>query len=131
MHKPAGVFVFIVVFLLIFGLPLFAAFGQSNTQVYDSATQTSGLSGGCVESGEYMKSSHMQLLGQWRDSVVRDGQSTYLSSAGKSYAMSLDDTCLSCHGDPGAFCDSCHSYTGVAMDCWGCHAVNDLASGTE
>ena len=51
----------------------------------------------CVEDGPYMKAHHMELLNQWRDLVVRDGQKTYVSKTyGKQYEMSLTRTCMGC-----------------------------------
>ncbi len=32
----------------------------------------------CVRSAEYMKTQHMQLLDDWRDSVVREGKRIYV-----------------------------------------------------
>jgi hypothetical protein len=37
----------------------------------------------CVESVEFMRSQHPQLLNDWRDQVVREGESIYVSSSGK------------------------------------------------
>jgi hypothetical protein len=78
----------------------------------------------CVESREYMKSLHMDLLNQWRDSVVREGNRVYVSSTGKRYQMSLTGTCLSCHEEKSEFCDECHDYVGAEPRCWDCHVEN-------
>ncbi len=76
---------------------------------------------GCVESGEFMRRSHMDLLDSWRDSVVRVGQRVYTASDGREIPISLTGTCLGCHGTRQEFCSRCHEYTGVAPSCWDCH----------
>ncbi|MFB3826893.1 MAG: sulfate reduction electron transfer complex DsrMKJOP subunit DsrJ [Bryobacteraceae bacterium] len=77
----------------------------------------------CVMPLDYMRGSHMQLLVNWRESVVRQGVRTFHAPDGKSYEMSLTKTCLeACHGDKTQFCDRCHTYAGVQGPyCWECH----------
>lgn len=76
----------------------------------------------CVESTPYMRSSHMQLLNDWRTWVVRDGVREYQSHSGNiKYNMSLQNTCMECHSNKSKFCDECHNYAGVTPYCWTCH----------
>jgi hypothetical protein len=76
----------------------------------------------CVESTPYMKASHMQLLNDWRDQVVREGHRTYVSSTGKKYEnISLQNTCMKCHTKKTEFCDRCHNYVNADPKCWDCH----------
>lgn len=75
----------------------------------------------CVEPKEFMRAEHMQLLNQWRDSAVRDGNRVYVSSNGKLYNISLQNTCLHCHSNKKKFCDECHNYMAVKPYCWDCH----------
>jgi len=78
----------------------------------------------CVAPTEFMRTSHMKLLEQWRDRVVRDGVRTYSDSDGRVVTMSLSGTCLgACHTDKSKFCDRCHDYAGVKPACWDCHVV--------
>jgi len=77
----------------------------------------------CVEATEYMRANHMDLLDQWRDTVVREDIRTYTSEAGKDYTMSLSDTCLDCHSNKEQFCDACHTYSAVTPYCWDCHVI--------
>ncbi len=77
--------------------------------------------GQCVEAPAYMRTHHMQLLDRWRNTVVREGVRTYVSSDGHSVRMSLTGTCLKCHGDAGHFCNQCHQYAGVEITCFDCH----------
>jgi hypothetical protein len=75
----------------------------------------------CVEETSYMKSSHMQLLDEWRNTVVRDGERYYKAKNGKVYYKSLQTTCLDCHSNKSKFCDQCHNYVGMVPYCWTCH----------
>lgn len=76
----------------------------------------------CVESREFMRAEHMQLLNDWRDSVVRDANAVYKSdTSGKVFGMSLQNTCMHCHSNKKKFCDECHNYMAVKPFCWGCH----------
>ncbi len=83
-------------------------------------------SGTCVESAEYMRANHMQILNEWRDEVVRDNNRVYVSKTyGTKFDKSLSSagktSCLGCHSNKEEFCDSCHNYTAVAPYCWECH----------
>ncbi len=76
----------------------------------------------CVAPLAYMKSSHMNLLFNWRDSAVRQGVRDYTAFDGKHYTMSLTGTCLKqCHAGKADFCDRCHNYAAVSLPCWDCH----------
>jgi hypothetical protein len=78
----------------------------------------------CVAPTEFMRASHMRLLEQWRDRVVRDGVRTYTDGDGRVVRMSLSQTCLGpCHTDKTKFCDRCHDYAGVTPTCWNCHVA--------
>ncbi len=77
----------------------------------------------CVEPTPYMRTKHSELLNNWKNSVVREGQRTYLASDGRQFDISLTNTCLDCHSNKAQFCDTCHTYTGVEPNCWQCHAV--------
>ncbi len=75
----------------------------------------------CVAATAYMKASHMDLIYEWRELVVREELRAYHSPAGKEYEMSLTKTCLSCHSNKAEFCDRCHNYVAVSPYCWDCH----------
>jgi hypothetical protein len=68
----------------------------------------------CVMSTEYMKAEHMQLLDLWRHSVVRNAEREFVNPEGKTFNMSLSNTCLDCHSNKAEFCDRCHNYASVA-----------------
>lgn len=84
----------------------------------------------CVESTEFMRAEHMQLLNEWRDQVVRNGNRRYASSVNygtedapvyRVYEISLQNTCMNCHTNKAEFCDKCHATVGVEPYCWTCH----------
>jgi hypothetical protein len=78
--------------------------------------------GPCVEDTATMRRSHMYLVRHQRDRTVRDGvRSTRHSLA----------NCVACHagketgrvtGSSDAFCEGCHRYAAVRLDCFECHS---------
>lgn len=77
----------------------------------------------CVEPAPFMRSSHMKLLGAWRESAVREGNRFYKAANGRSFEINLTGTCLKCHSNKGKFCDRCHDYSGAKPACWSCHII--------
>ncbi|MGE5236516.1 MAG: sulfate reduction electron transfer complex DsrMKJOP subunit DsrJ [Acidobacteriota bacterium] len=75
----------------------------------------------CILPTQEMRDSHMELLNRWRNTVVRDGERTYVAADGKTIRMSLSATCMSCHPNKKEFCDRCHNYLAVSPYCWECH----------
>jgi hypothetical protein len=76
----------------------------------------------CVAPTEFMRTSHMKLLVDWREDVVRRGERKYVAFNGKVYDKSLTRTCMGCHNKQ-EFCDRCHTYAGVSGPyCWNCHS---------
>jgi len=80
----------------------------------------------CVEPTADMRKNHMSYLMQHRDATVLAGIRT------QQYSL---NACISCHVDPTRadgspvhyeskdhFCASCHTYAGVKLDCFQCHA---------
>ena len=77
----------------------------------------------CVEDTKNgaMRAKHPRILEEWRTAVVRDGDRSTFTVDRKEYQRSLQKTCLSCHENKEAFCDRCHTATGVSPNCFGCH----------
>lgn len=75
----------------------------------------------CVKDTNFMRTSHMVLLNEWRDTVLRDGDRTEVTAAGEKYEKSLMMGCMKCHNDKKKFCDECHQYAAVKPYCWDCH----------
>ena len=124
MYNGGKIITGLIIFVLLITAPFLLNVGQANeppeisldTPVIDQLSEKQ-----CVESVEFMRSQHPQLLNDWRDRVVREGQTVYVSSSGEEYEMSLDNSCLQCHSNQSQFCDACHSYTSVELYCWDCH----------
>ena len=75
----------------------------------------------CVLPKAEMRASHMQVIYEWRETVVRGGGRTVRLADGREMKMSLSNTCLACHEGKKQFCDSCHEYLAVRPFCWDCH----------
>ena len=89
----------------------------------------------CVEPTELMRKNHMRYLNHQRDLTVRFGL--------RPPRHSLVG-CVQCHAQktsqgrfiavdaPGQFCQSCHAFTGIKLDCFECHATTpDTTSDTD
>ena len=77
--------------------------------------------GKCVEDTATMRRVHMDLIRHQRDATVREGIRTTRHSLAN---------CVNCHADTktgrvtgakDAFCEGCHRYAGVTLDCFECH----------
>lgn len=75
----------------------------------------------CVLPKDEMRASHMQVIYDWRENVVREGARIHTTPDGREFQMSLSNTCLGCHEGKKQFCDSCHEYLAVQPFCWDCH----------
>lgn len=131
MYNAKVVVPILLVFLGILTYPLWATMMAPKAAHHDHAAHGHYKPKGeaCVESVEYMRANHMQMLEDWRHSVVRDQEFTHTSQDGRTFQKSLSNTCLDCH-DKKQSCDSCHEYTSVKPYCWECHVdPKEVASG--
>ena len=129
MNKKTKIILFIVVFCAILIIPFAVNAGNKTTSV-DVSLDTPEINAmgdnkQCIEDAQWMRENHMKLLDQWRNDVVRDGSTQYVSSTGQVYEKSLDDTCLKCHSNPEEFCHKCKESANVEFYCWDCHGAND------
>lgn len=128
MYNSGKIIAGLIVFVALFTFPFYYNFGKANAKP-EPKTDTPEIQEWvakygkkeCVESKEFMRGEHMQLLNQWRDSVVRDGNRIYVNSTGRSFTISLQNTCMHCHSNKKDFCDQCHNYMAVKPYCWSCH----------
>jgi len=120
MYDAPKVLAGLAIFIALATLPFWIDFGSTEplpkAVVMDSSAQ-------CVESADWMRANHMQLLDNWRHEVVRDGERTYVNSQGKTFEKSLTKTCLDCHSNSEQFCDECHKAVSVEPYCFTCHLV--------
>ena len=121
MHDAGKVMVGLVVFLAVVTSPVWSH-ALKGTAVGAPELTIGGESPVCVAETSYMRSFHMDLLNDWRDEAVRDGDRVYVGLGGVEYDKSIGGTCLeSCHSNREEFCDRCHEYVGAEVYCWDCH----------
>jgi hypothetical protein len=77
--------------------------------------------GQCIAPTDEMRRNHMDMLKHQRDKTLREGV--------RGAKVSLNG-CIECHaskqtgsviGGHDNFCQSCHAYAAVKLDCWDCH----------
>ena len=86
----------------------------------------------CVKETAYMQTSHMVLLNEWRDEVIREGKRELVETVdGKMVEKSLQNGCMGCHVSKVKFCDRCHDYANVKPYCWDCHLVPEEAPASK
>ncbi len=76
--------------------------------------------GQCVEPTDHMRRDHMKLLKHQRDKTLHEGIRTKKHSLNECIACHASRKTGSVAGD-GGFCQSCHDYAAVKLDCWDCH----------
>jgi hypothetical protein len=118
MYNSGKIIIGIIIFVVLVTFPVWRNLGKASAppKLVVGTTEKK-----CVESTQFMKSYHMELLNTWRDEVVRYGKRQYVSTTGKKYEMSLQNTCTKCHAKKTEFCDRCHNYLNVSPNCWDCH----------
>ncbi len=131
LYGGGKIFIGLAIFVAFAAFPFYYNIGKVNAKP-DPKTDTPTIQEGvakngkkqCVESKEFMRTEHMQLLNNWRDSVVRDGNRGYLGDDGTvRFNMSLQNSCMKCHSSKKKFCDECHTYMAVKPYCWDCHVA--------
>ena len=90
---------------------------------YLKANPSAAQDPACVIPAKEMRSEHMQMLDTWRDIALREGKRAYTAKDGSVWEVSLQNTCMKCHGDKVDFCDKCHDTNSVKPYCWDCHVV--------
>jgi len=130
MYDAGKILTGLVIFLLLLSFPFWFSLGQASYETPE--LQLPADSQECIEDTEWMRKNHMELLDDWRDIVIRDGESVYVTSEGDEYDMSLQKTCMDCHTSKEEFCDKCHNAASVDPYCWDCHvAPEEVANGQQ
>ena len=111
----------LILFVLLFTAPFWMNI-LSNTYVRP-VLSPAAMGKECIEPVAVMRAEHMRILNEWRDAALRDGKRTYIASNGKVWEVSLQNTCMQCHDNKEAFCDTCHNSNSVSPYCWDCHIV--------
>jgi len=121
MYDAGKVILGIVVFLALVTFPLWYNLAGEVSVTAPELEKAEGSQ--CVQDAEWMRGHHMDLLDDWRDEVVRDGERYFVGPDGQRMEKSLSKTCLSCHVNKDKFCDRCHNYMSVDPYCWDCHVI--------
>jgi len=87
----------------------------------------------CVEPADVMRREHMEMILHQRDETMHKG----IRGISAKYALK---GCIDCHvgyddqdkalpiNAEGQFCESCHTYAAVSIDCFSCHRTTPLDS---
>ena len=127
MYNKGTIIPGLIIFVLFVTFPLwFNAFSTAST--VPKPELPPGGEKECVAPAGEMRASHMVLLNEWRDGVLRDGQRDAITVDGKKYRKGLQMACMQCHTSKEKFCDSCHEYTSVNPYCWDCHLTPEVAA---
>jgi len=98
------------------------------TESYGMPKLDIGKGGQCVAPTEWMRVNHMKVLFKQRDETVHQG------IRGSKYSLK---NCVECHaslrdnsviGRPDSFCEGCHRYEAVKIDCFECHSSKRSAA---
>lgn len=120
MYDSGKIILGLLIFLVLITFPIWynVAGGKAT---YKPVLEPAAKGTQCVADSVWMRDHHMDLLDDWRETVVREGKRLHKGIDGKLYDMSLTHTCLDCHQDKSQFCDKCHNYLSVEPYCWDCH----------
>lgn len=130
MRDTGKIVIGLIIFLLLMTFPIWYDVVKGVAPMQDPEILTKNVPGKdrCVRPVEYMRPFHMDLLNQWRDEVVRQGDRFTEGPYGERIEKSLTNTCLDCHSNKEDFCDRCHNAMAVAPYCWNCHVTPSEAS---
>ena len=81
--------------------------------------------GECVEDEDEMRRNHMNYILHQRDETMREGIRTETYSLSKCidcHVQPNDNNEVVTHDDKEHFCNACHEYAAVQIDCFQCHA---------
>lgn len=76
--------------------------------------------GQCIAPTAEMRVNHMRMLNHARDRTLRQGIRGEKASLRGCIDCHASKTTGSVLGEEG-FCESCHTYVAVRVDCWQCH----------
>ena len=109
----------LLVFVVLTTFPIWYGYGKTS---HLPNPEKPTIAKQCVASTEIMRSSHMVMLNEWRDDIVRSGGTRHGETEdGTEYVRSLQKGCMKCHTSKKKFCDECHNYAAVKPYCWDCH----------
>jgi hypothetical protein len=112
---PARIIIFVVALLCLTNI-------AGATESYGMPKLDIGKGGHCVADPQWMRVNHMKVLFQQRDETVhqgiRDGKYS-LKNCIECHASLRDNSVI---GRADSFCQGCHAYEAVKIDCFECHS---------
>ena len=131
MNKNQFVAAGLIVFVILFTFPVLLSLGKSVKATQppallqdEKAMQELADKLGVKDAAEF-REKHKQILAQWKDAVVRDGQRIYVTKDGKEIPISLQNL-----ASQPQLCSTCHDYVGAEkLNCWTCHVEPKGGSG--
>lgn len=92
------------------------------TENYGMPKLDIGKGGQCVEEPQWMRKNHPHVLRHQRDETVHKGireEKHSLKNCIECHASMKDDSVI---GRADSFCEGCHRYEAVSIDCFECHS---------
>jgi len=92
------------------------------TESYGMPKLDVGKGGQCVKDPQWMRKNHMHLLFEQRDKTVHKGirdEKISLKNCIECHASTKDNSVI---GRADSFCEGCHRYEAVKIDCFECHS---------
>ena len=92
------------------------------TESYGMPKLDVGKGGQCVKETQWMRVNHMHLLFEQRDKTVHQGirdEKISLKNCIECHASTKDNSVI---GRADSFCEGCHRYEAVKIDCFECHS---------
>jgi hypothetical protein len=112
---------------------------QQKEGSFASASSVSGMKNGkCVEPTAVMRRGHMDFLFHQRDETMHRGIRTESHSLKgcvdchekllrREGRLVSSDTPVSVNDPEGGFCQGCHQYAAVSIDCFQCHVATTVS----
>ena len=116
---------FIRIFIILSGLIMLFPTGVMAETPFPIIHEPEGEGVKCVQPEDEMRRNHMNYILHQRDKTMHEGIRT------ETYSLA---SCIDCHIEPDDkgkvarhdskehFCNSCHEYASVKIDCFECHA---------
>jgi hypothetical protein len=106
--------------LLLLAVPPWLTFAAWAGEGVPKPAITIATEGKCIAPADEMRRNHMEMLKHQRNRTLREGI--------RGEQVSLNG-CIECHAGKATgsvfgkdqFCESCHAYAAVKLDCWDCH----------
>jgi hypothetical protein len=121
MYNKGTIIPGLIIFILLITFPVWFNAFSTAASTLPKVELPPGGEKVCVAPVAEMRASHMVMLNEWRDDVLRNGNRVAVTAGGKEYRKGLQTACMACHTNKEKFCDSCHAYASVNPFCWDCH----------